>query len=310
MTQRSAIDPAAGALLLALCAIWGAGQVAIKIGNQGVSPLYHATIRSAGAALLVWAWSAWHGIPLRPRNRTTLLYGVTIATLFAVEFVCIYWGFMYTTAARGVLFIYAAPFFVALGAHWLFPSEQLHGAKLAGLIAAFVGLSLAFADGLRLPTHRELFGDVLQVCGASLWAATTLIIKARGQTVSPQQTLFYQVAGSAILLGVLAAVTGEAGITRLDLPVAAAVLYQIVLVAFASYLVWFWMLTRYPASHLHAFTFWTPLFGLVAGWLILGEPVTGVLLLAMACVALGIYLVNRPPPGPRATRESGRWSRS
>jgi drug/metabolite transporter (DMT)-like permease len=296
VSQRSAIDPAAGALLLVLCAIWGAGQVAIKVGNQGVSPLYHAAIRSAGSALLVWAWSAWRGIPLRPRDRATLLYGATIATLFAVEFVCIYWGFMYTTAARGVLFIYAAPFFVALGAHWLFPSERLHGAKLVGLIAAFVGLSLAFADGLRLPTHRELFGDVLQVCGASLWAATTLIIKARGQTVRPQQTLFYQVAGSGILLGILAAATHEAGITRLDAPIVAAVLYQIVVVAFASYLAWFWMLTRYPASHLHAFTFWTPLFGVLAGWLLLGEPVTGMLVLAMACVALGIYLVNRRPP--------------
>jgi drug/metabolite transporter (DMT)-like permease len=295
VSQRSAIDPAAGALLLVLCAIWGAGQVAIKVGNQGVSPLYHAAIRSAGAAILVWGWSAWSGVRVARRDGT-ILYGVTIATLFALEFVCVYWGFMYTTAARGVLFIYAAPFFVALGAHWLFPSERLHGAKIAGLIAAFVGLSLAFADGLRLPTHRELFGDALELCGASLWAATTLIIKARGQAVSAHRTLFYQVAGSAVLLALLAVVTGEAGITRLDVPIAAAVLYQIVVVAFASYLAWFWMLTRYPASHLHAFTFWTPLFGLVAGWLLLGEPVTGALVLAMGCVALGIYLVNRQAP--------------
>lgn len=297
MSQRSAIDPAAGALLLVLCAIWGAGQVAIKVGNEGVSPLYHAAIRSAGSALLVWVWSAWRGIPLLRRDGTAL-YGATIATLFAVEFVCVYWGFMFTTAARGVLFIYAAPFFVALGAHWLFPSERLHGTKIAGLIAAFVGLSLAFADGLRLPTHRELFGDTLELGGASLWAATSLIIKARGQSVTAHQTLFYQVAGSAVLLGLLAAMTGEAGITRLDVPIVGAVLYQIVVVAFASYLAWFWMLTRYPAAHLHAFTFWTPLFGLVAGWLLLGEPVTGTLVLAMACVALGIYLVNRQPPAP------------
>ena len=109
-------------------------------------------------------------------------YGAIIAVLFALEFVCIYWGFMFTTAARGVLFIYATPFFVAIGAHWLFPAERLHGAKIAGLIAAFAGLALAFADGLRLPTRRELLGDVLELGGAFLWATTTLIIKARGQT--------------------------------------------------------------------------------------------------------------------------------
>ena len=108
VSQRSAIDPAAGALLLVLCAIWGAGQVAIKVGNQGVSPLYHAAIRSAGAALLVWGWSAWRGIPLLRRDGTAL-YGATIATLFALEFVCVYWGFMFTTAvARGSLHLCGA----------------------------------------------------------------------------------------------------------------------------------------------------------------------------------------------------------
>jgi drug/metabolite transporter (DMT)-like permease len=303
VSRRSAIDPAAAALLIVLCAAWGGGQVAIKVGNQGVSPLYHAAIRSAGAALLVWGWSALRGISLRRRDGTAG-YGATIATLFALEFVCIYWGFMYTTAARGVLFIYAAPFVVALGAHWLFPGERLHGTKIAGLVAAFTGLALAFADGLRLPTHRELFGDLLELAGAVLWAVTTLIIKARGQAVSPHRTLFYQLAGSAVLLGALAAVTGEPGVTRLETPIAIAVLYQVVVVAFVSYLAWFWLLTRYPASHLHAYTFWTPLFGLLAGWLLLGEPVTPPLVVAMACVALGIHLVNRQP-GPAGERRAG-----
>ena len=299
MTQRSAIDPAVAALLIVLCAVWGVGQVAIKVGNQGITPLYHAAIRSGGAALLVWGWSARGGIPLTRRDGT-MAYGMTIATLFAIEFVCVYWGFMYTTASRGVLFIYAAPFFVALGAHWLFPEERLHGTKIAGLIAALGGLTLAFADGLRLPTRREVLGDLLLLGGALLWAATTLIIKARGRAISPHRTLFYQLAGSAMLLGALAVVTGEAGVTALGAPVVVAVLYQIVLVAFASYLAWFWLLARYPASHLHAFTFWTPLFGLLGGWLLLGDPVTPALVVAMGCVALGIYLVNRQPGPARA----------
>jgi drug/metabolite transporter (DMT)-like permease len=301
--QRSAIDPAAAALLILLCAVWGVGQVAIKVGNEGISPLYHAAIRSTGAALLLWAWSALRGISLiRPDG--TAAYGATIAALFALEFACVYWGFLYTTAARGVLFIYAAPFFVALGAHWLFPGERLHGAKIAGLLAAFAGLALAFGDALRLPTRREVFGDLLELASAILWAATTLVIKARGRGTSPHRTLFYQLAGSAVGLAGLAAVSGEPGVTRLDAPVTVAVLYQVVVYAFASYLCWFWLLARYPASQLHAYTFWTPLFGLLAGWLLLGEPVTPALVLAMACVALGIYLVNRQP-GAVGARPTG-----
>jgi drug/metabolite transporter (DMT)-like permease len=291
---RSAIDPAAGALLVLLCAVWGVGQVAIKVGNEGISPLWHAAIRSGGSALLLWGWSAARGVPvLRPDGSG--LYGATIAALFALEFVCVYWGFMFTTASRGVLFIYSTPFFVALGAHWLFPEERLHGTKIVGLVVAFAGLALAFADGLRLPTRRELLGDVLQLVGAVLWAATTLVIKARGRDVSPHRTLFYQLAGSAVLLAALAVGSGEPGVTRLTGLIAAAVSYQVVIHAFASYLAWFWLLTRYPATQLHAYTFWTPLFGVLAGWLLLSDPITPALVVAMACVALGIYLVNRPP---------------
>jgi drug/metabolite transporter (DMT)-like permease len=294
VSQRSAIDPAAAGLLIVLCLIWGVGQVAIKVGNEGISPLWHAAIRSGGSALLLWGWSAWRGVPLWRRDGSGL-YGVTIAALFALEFVCVYWGFMFTTASRGVLFIYSTPFFVALGAHWLFPGERLHGAKVVGLVLAFAGLAVVFADGLRLPTRREVLGDVLQLAGAVLWAATTLIIKARGQAVSPHRTLFYQLAGSAVLLGALAVGSGEPSVTRLTRLVAAAVSYQVVIHAFASYLAWFWLLTRYPASHLHAYTFWTPLFGVLAGWLLLGDPMTPALVLALACVAAGIYLVNRQP---------------
>ncbi|MGH7359059.1 MAG: DMT family transporter, partial [Candidatus Rokuibacteriota bacterium] len=288
MSQRPAIGPAVGALLILLCAIWGVGQVAIKVGSQGVSPLWHAAIRSAGSALLLWGWSAWQGISLTRREGTGG-YGAIIAVLFALEFVCVYWGFLYTTASRGVLFIYATPFFVALGAHWLFPEERLRGTKVLGLCVAFAGLTLAFADGLRLPTRREVLGDVLQLAGAILWAATTLVIKARGQTTTPHRTLFYQLAGSAILLGALAVGIREPGVTRLTGLVAAALAYQVVIHAFASYLAWFWLLARYPASDLHAYTFWTPLFGVLAGWLLLGDPVSPALVVAMACVALGIY---------------------
>jgi drug/metabolite transporter (DMT)-like permease len=79
----------------------------------------------------------------------------------------------------------------------------------------------------------------------------------------------------------------------LTVPVLAAVAYQSVVVAFVSYLIWFWLLHRYPASSLAAFAFWTPLFGVLGGWLVLGDRLTGNLGAAAALVAAGIYLVNR-----------------
>ncbi|PYM54762.1 MAG: EamA family transporter, partial [Candidatus Rokuibacteriota bacterium] len=101
--------------------------------------------------------------------------------------------------------------------------------------------------------------------------------------------------GSAVGLLALAALVAEPGFTNPSPKVVAAVAYQTVIVAFASYLAWFWLLTRYPASHMAAFTFWTPIFALVFAWLLLGEPITPALVLAMGLVAVGLYLVNRVP---------------
>jgi len=57
---------------------------------------------------------------------------------------------------------------------------------------------------------------------------------------------------------------------------------------------WFWLIRHYPPSRLASFTFLTPFFGVFAGGLLLNEPMTSSLLLALVLVGVGIYLVNRP----------------
>lgn len=280
------------AAVVLLCAIWGFTQVAIKVANAGVSPLMQAGLRSAGSALLLWAWSAGRGVPLFRRDGS-LGHGVVIAVLFAGEFILIYGGLVLTTAARSVLFVSTAPFVVALGAHVFVPGERLTQRKVIGLTCAFAGIVVAVADALRLPTRTELVGDLMVLGGAICWGATTVAIKARrGAALTPNKTLFYQLAGSALLLFPLSAAIGEPGLVDPSPLVVGSLLYQIIVVAFASYLAWFWLLARYPASQLSAFSFLMPLFGMAAGALLLGERVGIALAGAMALVALGIYLVN------------------
>jgi drug/metabolite transporter (DMT)-like permease len=278
--------------LLALCAIWGLTPVTIKVANAEVSPLLHAGVRSALSALLLWGWCALRGIRLLDRDGS-LGYGVIIGTLFAAEFALLFGSLLHTTAARNTLYIYTAPFVVAAGAHWLLPGERLTRVKTLGLVCAFTGLALAFADGLRLPTRRELLGDVMALGAAVLWGATTLVIKAHPRRVGPHKTLFHQLVVSAVLLTAGSLVSGEARVGALTAPVLAAVAYQVVVVAFVSFLAWFWLLARYPASNVTAFTFWTPIFGMLAGWLLLAEPVSPALAVSILLVAAGIWTVNQ-----------------
>lgn len=296
--MHARLDGMAMAAMLVLCASWGVQQVAIKVANAGISPLLQAGLRSVIALLLLWLWSAARAIPLSRRDGT-LVPGVLAGFLFAGEFALIYWGLSYTSASRSVIFLYTAPLMIALGAHLFVPGERMRASQWLGLACAFAGILAAYADGLRLPTRRELVGDTLVLGAALLWAATTLLIKTSALArVSATKTLFYQLGVSALALPLASLARGEPGFVRIDALILACLLYQGVLVAFASYLMWFWLVTRYPAGRLSAFAFLTPLFGVAAGTALLGERVTGALLAALLLVAAGIYLVNRAPRQP------------
>ena len=294
--RRLELDASAMALMVLLCACWGINQVAIKVANAGISPVLQAGLRSAGSALLVWAWASHRGVRLFPRDGT-LGYGILVGVLFGAEFFFLYWGLAFTTASRAVLFLYTSPFVVAVGAHFLVPGERLRLVQLVGLACAFAGVALAFGDALRFPSRRELLGDGMAFTAALLWGATTVVIKASPlAAVSASRNLFYQLAVSAVLLVVLSLALGEPGIVAPTTVVLAMLAYQVIVVAFASYLAWFWLISRYPAGRLSAFSFLTPLFGVAAGAMLLGESVTPALLLAVVLVGAGIYLVNRPAP--------------
>lgn len=282
--------------MLALCATWGLNQVAVKIANAGISPILQAGLRSLGAACLVWLWSAFRGVPLT-RSDGSLAIGVVVGLMFGVEFALIYVGLEYTSASRSVIFLYTSPFVVAIGSHCYVPGERLRALQVIGLAAAFAGVVLAVADGLTLPSRRELIGDLMVLAAGIIWGATTVVVKAsRLVAISPNKTLFYQLAVSGVFLVPLSLLMAERGVFAPTALVFGSLAFQTILVAFVTYLAWFWLITRYPAGRLAVFSFLTPLIGMAAGALILDERITVMLAVAAGLVALGIYLVNRPAP--------------
>jgi drug/metabolite transporter (DMT)-like permease len=290
------IDGLAVASLIACCAIWGVNQVAMKVANTGIDPMLQAAVRSVLAGLLLLAWAGLRGIRLFDHDRT-LWAGLAVGLTFGANFLCIGPGLSLTEASRGVLFLYSAPFFVAAAAHFLFPSERLSGAKGAGLILAFAGLVFSVSDRLGADGGREmsLAGDLLCLSAGFFWALTTIIIRLTPLArAAPEKTLLYQLAFSAPVLFAGAWITGETVPGSVTPLVAAAFAYSVVLVVFASYAVWFWLLRTYPAAEVSAYTFLGPVFAVLAGAVLLGEPITWRHGVALVLIAIGLVLVSRP----------------
>ena len=286
------------AVLLILALIWGANMAMIKIGARELPSLFMAGLRSLVASVCLYIWMKVKGVTVFP-SKSVVFHGIAIGLLFGFEFGFIYVGLEYTLASRTYVLLYTAPFFVALGAHFFLKDDRLNPWKAIGLILAFAGVVALFIKDLGCFSLSALPGDLMALAAGALWGATTVYIKKYlSYRTVPLQTLFYQVLFSTLPLFLMSIALEDLIFPRLSLAAGFSVFYQCIIVAFLSYLVWFELIHRYPVSLLHAFSFFTPVFGVfLSGAVILGEAINPVLITSLVLVSLGMVLVNRRPRG-------------
>ena len=292
-------------LLVMVCFLWGTNAVSIRISNQGIPPLLAAALRSVLAAGLLPLYARFKGQAfLMPRGEK--IHGMVIGFLFGMDFLFLYWGIAFTTASRSTIFLYTHPFWVALGAHFVVQGDRLTPAKVLGLGMAFAGVLAVFgARSAELPPGYWI-GDLMEVAAAIFWGATTLYIKriVQQKPITHYQTLFAQLFYSVPVLGLGSLIFEGGKELSLSGPILAAFAFQVFVIAFFSYVLWFWMIIQFPVSKLTAFTFLAPLFGVIMGSVLLSEPVAPLVWLGMALVGGGIYVINRPQREDREV-ESG-----
>lgn len=290
------LSPTYGLLQILICFLWGANLVSIRISNQGIPPMLAAASRSVIAAALLLLYARLGGLSLS-FEKDDRIHGIILGCLFGLEFLLIYWGLAFTTASRSVIFLYTHPFWVALGAHFLLRDDRLTPTKVTGLVLAFVGILSVFGSrSTELPPDYWI-GDLMELAAAVFWASTTLYIKRMSQNrnITHYQALFAQLLYSIPILACGWAIFEKLQGPLLNALVLTAFAYQCFVVAFFSYILWFWMISRFAVSSLAAFTFFAPLFGTILGAVILSEPVGSMVWVGMGLVGTGIYLVNRLP---------------
>lgn len=280
--------------LLLVCAIWGGNAVSIKFSNQGIPPLMAATIRSLVSGALVGAFAIWKGQPvLFPVGKRH--HAVIIGILFGLDFLFLYWGILFTPASRSTIFLYSHPLWVIIGAHFVLKQDRLHISKVFGALLALIGLLIVFQTRSPILPEHHWIGDLMEILAAVFWAATTLYIKRISQhvTLNHYQTLFAQLIFAIPILAMGAFFFERDNTIVLNQVVIAALAYQIFVVAFFSYLCWFWMIHNFAVSKLASFTFLAPIFGVIFGSVILSEPLGPSMLAGLFLVCVGIFFVNR-----------------
>jgi len=295
-TQRKPhLDSLAIGLLLTCCLFWGWQQVLVKATLPLIPPVMQVALRFSFATLIVMLWCRWRGIELFGKD-DTLQAGIWVGVLFALEFICLYVGMLYTSASRLTVFLYTAPFVVALLLPRFVASEALKPVQWIGLACAFAAVVFAMSGNFG-SANQTWLGDGLALAAGAFWGLTTVVIRATKLVgIRAEKLLFYQLSISSLLLLPASLLMGEHWIASFENMNAFAwgsLAIQTTIGAFLSYLAWMWMLGRYPATQLASFTFLTPVFALIVGAWWLDEPITASLVAALVLVGTGIVLVNR-----------------
>lgn len=287
---RRPLDARAFALVLLLCLIWGTQQVAIKGVAQAVAPVMQLAIRFAGSALFFGVLVLWREGP-RTFADGTLRSGALLGLAFTLEFLLVGQALAHTTAAHLVVFLYTAPIFTAIGVQFL-PDERLGGRQWAGIGLAFLGIVLAFLGPGNRPAAELLVGDLLGLLAGAAWGLTNVVLR-RGRVggASTAKTVFYQVSLAAPLLYTYAAMSSQSGVT-LTAAAVASLLFQTFVISIFSYLLWFWLLRHYLTSRLMLMTLLTPLVGVLAGAIVMHDPIEPRFAVGTALVLAGILVVN------------------
>ncbi len=293
MTQRKAVDGRATVLMVALCAIWGMQQTAMKAAAPEMAPVLQVAVRSALAAVVIAGLVALRREGAALRNGTWRP-GLLVGLLFALEFLFVGEGPRFTTASHMGIFLYTAPIFAALGLHLREPDERLSPIQWIGIGIAFAGIVLSFMGRTGGANADSLawLGDALGVAAGASWGATTLAVRFSRLANAPATvTLLYQLLGATFVLAVATVLLGEGAVT-ITPKLIASLAFQVVAVSIVSFLIWFALLRTYLASRLGVLSFMTPLFGVSFGVLLLGETLDAPFLIGAFLVLVGITLVS------------------
>jgi drug/metabolite transporter (DMT)-like permease len=260
---RSYRLPLAALVLLAL--IWGYSWVVMKIALDYVQPFTFAALRTfLGAGALFLALPLMKR-PLRPKALgPTALLGLLQTTGFVG---LLTWALEDGGAGKTSILTYTMPFWLLLMA-WVLLGEKLRGFQWVAVGLALAGLILILSPW-RLEGKNS---DFLALGGALFWAASAVYAKIlrRHHEVDLLSLTAWQMLLGSIPLIIIAVTTGESAPEWTGTFIAALVFVAILGNALA-WLLWLYILNSFRAGTAGLATLLTPVIGMSAAWIQLGE---------------------------------------
>jgi drug/metabolite transporter (DMT)-like permease len=271
--------------------LWGVPYLFIKVAVAEVPPVTVVFVRVALAAALLAPVAARRGALRGLRGRLLPLVVLSL-TEITVPFLLISMGEQRITSSLAGLLIAAMPLFVALLALRFDAAERVSGSRLLGLLLGIGGVAVLLGV--------DLGGDVRQVAGGAMvllatlcYASSTLLVKRFFSDVAMLGVVTVATAIASLLLAPFALALTP---TRLPSPnVVLALVALGVLCTAAGLLSYFALIVEAGPSRAAVITYMNPAVAVALGVAILGEPLTGGIVVGFLLILVGSWLSTRRP---------------
>lgn len=288
--------------LLIVVIIWGIGWPAGRVIAQDIAPFAASWIRyviAAGLFLIYLRMSNQWMIPTRFEWKRIAWIGFFSTCLYQAFFMV---GMKYTAAGDASLMITFNPFFTALLAIF-FLKEAMHWRLGVGISLGLAGVTVLFlySPNVDLPFFERALGDILIAGAAFAWACNTIQMKIAmtepavdsNRCLSPLQlTVWSSVIGLAMLTPIMAVETWMVGIPE---PSTNGWIAMVFLAVFSTVISYVWFadgILTIGAGKSALYVYLTPIFGILSGYILLGEKLGPSLIVAFVLIVGGVALAQ------------------
>ncbi len=296
--KRPAGRAVVAAAFALLTLVWGTTWAAIRVGLQGIPPFTGVALRFAIAASVLFLLSPLMGVRFTRGPRERRLWAINTVCSFCVSYGVVYWGEQWVPSGLSSVLFATLPLFVATLAHFLLPSERLRPFTVAGILAGFVGVLTIFSEDLALlGGPRVGVAAAVMLVSPFVSAVAAVATKYWGKGIHPVSLAAVPMAISAGIMGAVAVVAERGRHVTLDAVSVGALLYLSLFGSALSFSIYYWLLTRMPATKLSLVAFTTPVVAVAVGSTFLREPFTARTLAGSALVVAGVDLAAWRSPG-------------
>lgn len=284
------------AVMISLCIAWGFHYVVIKVAVGEIPPIFYAAMRMTIVAILLAPFLRWRMGKMRTIFGAALCFG-------AVNYALLFSGFIYATASAAAIAneLYV-PFATILSV--LILKEEIGWRRITGIALAFAGVAIIALDKEGAPADARIGIGVGLVAAATLVEAMGAVLVKKATGFKPWELLAWFGFIGAPILWIISFIMERdqfAAFAASDKKlIVSAILYSSIVSSVFGHTAYYWLLQRRPVSQVASSTLLTTFLAVLFSILILGEPLTTVILVggAMTLVGVGIVVLRAPTVAP------------